>query len=435
MASALIDSARQADSDDTLSHYREHFFIPKDTIYLGGHSLGLMSDRAQERLFQVVRSWQQQAVESWWDQPQDDSTLAPWLELESRIAKLLVPFFGANALDLTVAAGLGINLVWVLHSLYRPNGAKKNIAMMSGMFPQDRWLAMNHLRLPGFDPNALSWLAPQGQRRHLDSTEIIEFLRREGARTAMLILEGVSYLSGQTFDLGAIAKEAQQQDVIFIVDVAHSAFVLPHAFNDWGVDAAIGCSYKFGCAGPGGIGLLYMNQKHWQDETVWRPGGWWGNDRSTQFLMGPSFHSAKGAAGWQVSTLAVLSAAPFLGTLELLHRAGIANLHAKSSALTGFFIDHLANTRAHGEHFDILTPSDSTQRAAEVSLEFHDSAKAKALHTWLRTKGAIIDYRESPFAPRQGKSTKPGIVRAGFNPLYNSYTDAAKLIELIELGC
>jgi len=35
--------AQKMDIDDPLRHFRERFYIPKDTIYLDGNSLGLFS--------------------------------------------------------------------------------------------------------------------------------------------------------------------------------------------------------------------------------------------------------------------------------------------------------------------------------------------------------------------------------------------------------
>lgn len=435
MSSNLATLADKADHGDILADYRKRFFTPFGTTYLGGHSLGLMSDQALKRLNQVVHSWQHHAVESWWQTDDSSDSLGAWLDIEDRAAKMLAPFFGANSQDVTITAGLGINLVWVLHSLYRPIGAKKNIAMMSGMFPQDRWLAMNHLRLPNLDPDSMIWLNPRGDSRQIENSEVVKFIEEHASTTALLILEGVSYLSAQAFDLELIAKAAQAHNVIFIVDVAHSAFILPHKFNQWGIDAAIGCSYKFGCSGPGGIGLIYINEKHWSNPKIWRPGGWWGNERATQFLMGPEFQAAKGAAGWQVSTLPVLAAAPFIGALEIFNQVGIDPINLKARSLTQFFIDNLSKTSVHKRDFDIITPHNPDQRGAEVALEFHDAAKAKSLYHWLRSKGAIVDYRESPFTPHAGSTTRPGIIRAGFNPLYNSFRDAANLIDLIEQGC
>jgi len=420
-----LSRARLLDRDDPLASFRGRFRIPPGQTYLVGHSLGLLSDRAEEAGAEALTQWRTTAVESWWD-PQPGSSVGPWLELESRTAPLLAPFFGADPIDVTVGASLGVNLQLLLHSLYRPVGRKKRIAMMRSMFPQDRWLVQSHLRLPGHDPEAVRWLEPRPEERLMRAGDIEAVLEREGDSIAVLLLESVSYVSGQYFDLERIAAAARAANVIFIVDVAHGAFVCPLEFNRWGVDAAIGCSYKFGCSGPGGVGLLYLNRRHWERSDIWRPGGWWGNDRATMFLMGPAWEPARGAAAWQVSTIPVLALAPFLGALELFREAGVAAMRRKGLALTGFMIDGLERLPGHGERFKVLTPREGAARGAEVSIEFRDKAEARSLKEQLRAAGTLIDYRESPFAP--WGPTSPGILRAGVHPLFNNHEDVACLL-------
>jgi len=243
-----------------------------------------------------------------------------------------------------------------------------------------------------------------------------------------LLLEAVSYLTSHAYDLKFLARAARKADVTFIVDLAHGAFVSPLRLNDWDVDAAVGCSYKFGCAGPGGVGLLYINGRHWRDPNVWRPGGWWGNERATQFAMGPVWQPATGAAAWQVSSLPILSSAPFLGALELFNEAGISRIHQKCVAATSYLIRGL-DTLGGAQYFRVLTPRADNARAAEVAIEFKDCELAKRVKQDLRSQGVLIDYRESPFSSWDDSKQKPGILRVGVHPLFNSFREVHRFIE------
>lgn len=418
------------DLADPLREFPSRFFGPPGVTYLVGHSLGLMSDSALSMTQAALKQWRELAVESWFEQP-TDSPLGPWLEVEQRARPLLAPFLGATPDDVTITNALGTNLMMVLHSLYRPRGAKRRIAMMSSMFPQDRWLVMNHLRLPGHDPEAIHWIEPLPGERLIKEDDLCTALRSQADQISLLLLESVSYVTGQLFDLERIAKVCQENNITFVVDVAHGAFVCPFEFNRWGVDAAVGCSYKFGCSGPGGVGLLYMNKRHWSDPTTWRPGGWWGNDRATQFLMGPTWQAAQGAAGWQVSTVPVLAAAPFLGALELFAKAGITAIRAKSLAMTALLLEGLDALPGAAETFRIITPRSEAQRASEIMLEFFDKQRAAKCQKAMRTAGVMVDYRESPFAPYPGTNTQPGLVRIGAHPLFNRFEDLAHGVEVL----
>ena len=50
-----IDYAKGLDGKDGLAKYRDEFYLLKDTIYMDGNSLGLLSKRAERTLLRVTR--------------------------------------------------------------------------------------------------------------------------------------------------------------------------------------------------------------------------------------------------------------------------------------------------------------------------------------------------------------------------------------------
>ena len=150
-----------------------------------------------------------------------------------------------------------------------------------------------------------------------------------------------------------------------------------------------------------------MHERHADSQTLPRLAGWWGHDPVTRFAMGPDFHPAAGAAGWQVSNPPILSAAPLLASLELFADAGLAHLRAKSVALTGylaFLLDPL--------QVQILTPSGIQARGCQLSLRLGESARhGRAVFDHLQNAGMVCDWRE------------PDVIRAAPVPLYNSFEE------------
>jgi kynureninase len=80
--------------------------------------------------------------------------------------------------------------------------------------------------------------------------------------------------------------------------------------NDWDVDFAAWCSYKYMNPGPGNADVLHI-KKH-NNPDLPRFAGWWGHNKERRFKMEPTFDPVQGA-GWQISNLPVLSLAPLFG--------------------------------------------------------------------------------------------------------------------------
>ncbi len=422
----LQEEAAALDANDSLAQFRKEFFIPDGITYLVGHSLGLQSRRAAQFLEEAQRQWKTRAVESWFD-PQEDSPLGPWISLENRAGELLAPLLGVNAEDVTIMSGLGVNLMLLLHSLYRPRGKKRKIVLPRHFFPQDRWIIEQHLHLPGNNPDDLLWLEPREGERLLREEDIIGLIEERHSEIALIALEAVSYLSGHLLDIEKVTQTANRHGVNFLLDMAHSAFVTPHELNRWGVDAAVGCSYKFGCSGPGGIGLVYVNKRHWSNPDIWKPGGWWGNNRQTQFVMGPRWEPERGARAWQVSTLPVLTVAPFMASLELFSEATMQAVRSKSLGLMSFAFRVLDQEEHRRVPFSIITPREAFRHASEIVLEFDDGHGAQELKENLRAQGVLVDFRFSPLAGETGNpGARRGLIRAGLHPLFNSYADVCR---------
>jgi kynureninase len=128
--------------------------------------------------------------------------------------------------------------------------------------------------------------------------------------------------------------------------------------------------------------------------------------------MQKGFHPMKGADGWQLSNVNVISTAAHRASLEIFSKAGINTIREKSKILTGY-LEYLLNDTMSGNYFEIITPSNPEERGAQLSLLFKKNGKE--VFEALTKDNMLVDWRE------------PNVVRISPVPLYNSFTDVFAL--------
>jgi kynureninase len=234
------------------------------------------------------------------------------------------------------------------------------------------------------------------------------------------MLGGVNYLTGQWFDMEAITRAGQAAGAVVGWDLAHAAGNVPLALHDWNVDFAAWCSYKYLNAGPGAIAGAFVHGRHVGDKTLPQFAGWWGNDPSTRFKMGPEFSPVASADRWQLSNPPIFSLTPVVESLAIFDRVGMEALRAKSELLTGYLewlIDGV-NARAGAKAVEIITPREAGRRGCGLSLVMHRGPREA--FAALKRAGVICDFRE------------PNVIRAAPVPLYSSFHDVWRFGRVLE---
>jgi kynureninase len=236
------------------------------------------------------------------------------------------------------------------------------------------------------------------------------------------MLGGVRYITGQAFEMESITKAAQAQGCSVGFDLAHAIGNIPLALHDWNVDFAVWCSYKYLNSGPGGIAGCFVHERHAENTNLPRFAGWWGHDKATRFLMRPEFKAIAGAEGWQLSNPPILQLASLRASLELFDAAGMPALRKKSELLTGYFEFLLQSTLP--EKIALITPTDSRQRGCQLSLLIKNRSRdqARAIYESLLKNDCICDWRE------------PAVIRATPIPLYNTFSDVHRFVELLRIA-
>jgi kynureninase len=399
------------DARDPIAHFRERFHFPttqdgKTSIYLAGHSLGLQPKSAKSYLEQELRDWAEFGVEGHFHAQN------PWVPYHRLLARQTADLVGAEPTEVVVMNSLTVNLHLMMASFYRPTRQRHKILVERGAFPSDQYAVKSQIHFHGFDPaTSLLELTPREGEFCLRDEDIESLIEREGPSIALILLGGVNYVTGQAFDLQQITKSGHRQGCVVGFDLAHAAGNLPLSLHDWGPDFAAWCSYKYLNGGPGCVAGCFVHARHAQAWDLPRFAGWWGHDENSRFQMGPEFHPMAGAEGWQLSNPPILALAALRASMEIFSEAGIQRLREKSISLTGykeFLLDQLPTSQSTPQ-FTIITPPDSSQRGAQLSLRL--PRDGRKLCEKLAASGVIGDWRE------------PDTYRVAPVPLYNSYQD------------
>lgn len=156
----------------------------------------------------------------------------------------------------------------------------------------------SQIRHHGFDPKeAMIILEPETpELATLSTPHIISVIEQHASSTALILLPGIQYYSGQYLDIKQITAAAHAKDVLIGWDLAHAVGNVLLELDNWNVDFAVWCNYKYVNSGPGAIGGLYVNSRYGKvDVSLKEKGvksyqprlsGWWGGDKAIRFEMG-----------------------------------------------------------------------------------------------------------------------------------------------------
>lgn len=386
------DHARRLDAADDLAAWRERFCLPAGTLYLDGNSLGLLSRDAEASAARALAQWRDLGIGGWLEAD------PPWFTLGEQLGALMAPLVGAAPESVVATGTTTVNLHALVAAFYRPRGKRRKIVCAASEFPSDRYALAGQIALRRGKP-ATDLVAVPERDGLLEEDDVIAAFTDE---VALAVLPAALYRSGQALDIPRLTAAAHARGILIGFDGAHSVGALPHRFDDWGVDFALWCGYKYLNGGPGSVAGLYVHRRHFSTVPLLR--GWWGYAKDRQFDMAPEFVPAGGAGGWQISTPPVLAAAPLLGSLAIFAEVGMTRIRAKSLALTGYLIDLVDELAPYG--YRVGTPRDPARRGGHVAVEHPDGARiAKAL----KARGVIPDFRP------------PNVVRLAPIALYTSF--------------
>ncbi|KAI9844717.1 MAG: Kynureninase (L-kynurenine hydrolase) [Thelocarpon superellum] len=462
--------AQWLDEADPLVHFREEFIFPtkislkskslgsiqeKDDsepcIYLCGNSLGLQPRRTKDRIQAYLSLWAEKAVLGHFAEL-EESPIPPFVHLDEIAAQKMSRVVGARPDEVAVMETLSANLHLLMSSFYRPDAERYKIIIEGKAFPSDHYAVESQIRNHGLNSaDALILIEPTtASDPTLTTAQIVSVIDEHASSTALLLLSGIQYYTGQYFDIPTITAHAQAKGIVVGWDLAHAAGNVELHLHEWNVDFAAWCNYKYLNSGAGSIAGLFVHEKHGKvdDEKLacgeygYRPrlAGWWGGNKNRRFIMGNKFHPIPGAAGFQVGNPSALDTTAVLASLEIFSSTTMAALRGKSIKLTGY-LEHLllhshssfrsssdpagagagaAVRRGEGgaeKHYSIITPSSPKSRGAQLSIRLSPGL-LDGVMAGLEESGVVVDER------------KPDVIRVAPAPLYNSFVDVWRFVQI-----
>jgi len=392
-ADDLADRAVALDAADPLADFRNQFIGSDDpTIiaYLDGNSLGRPLRATRDRICGFVEQvWGRRLIRAW-----DEGWMDDPMRVGDKIGHVVL---GAAPGQTVVGDSTSVMLYkWIRAALASQSG-RDEIIVDVGNFPTDRFVVEGIASERGM---RLRWLDAD-RRSGVTVDQVSEVI---GSRTALIVLSDVAYRSGYLTDVAAVTALAHDHGVLVLWDVCHSAGVIPRRLDDWRVDLAVGCTYKYLNGGPGSPAFGYL-RVDLQDRLRQPIQGWMG--AVEPFAMAEHYTPSDGIRRFLSGTPSIMGMLAMQDMLALIEQAGLEAIRAKSVALTKFAIE--VSDRLLGPlGVEVGSPRDPAVRGSHITLE-HPEFRVATARLW--ELGVIPDFRP------------PDGLRIGLSPLSTSFDE------------
>ena len=389
------------DAADPLAAYTAQF-VPGDDLvaYLDGNSLGRPVASLPAALDGFVRTqWAGRLIRGW-----DELWLTRPRELGDRIGAACL---GAASGQTIVADSTTVLIFKLLRAAIADQQAvdakRDELVVLADEFPTDRYIVE---RLADDHGLTVRWVdAP------LDAGITPELAAEVvGPRTIVALFSGVAYRSAWWADMAEVTRVVQAAGARVVWDCSHAVGSVPLELDAWGVDYAVGCSYKYLNGGPGAPAWAYVAERHHASLRNPIP-GWLG--AAKPFSMTEGYSPAPGVGSLVSGTPPILNMVALAEMVTLIESAGMAAIREKSIALTSYAIE-LVDALIPGA--TVSTPRDPARRGSHLTIDHPNSAVA-VQRLW--AGGVIPDFRH------------PSGVRIGLSPLSTSFAEVERGIRAL----
>lgn len=385
---ARLGNVHPRDASDPLAEYRERFVAAPDMVaYLDGNSLGRPLQSSLDRVSAFMRDeWGGRLIRGW-----DEGWMQQPLDTGDALGRIL----GAAPGQVAIADSTTVVIYKLVRAALSANPGRTEIVIDRDNFPTDRYIVEGIAADRGL---TIRWIVTDpalGVTPALVADAV-------GPNTALTLFSSVAYRSGFLAEVEEITTLVHEVGALAIWDLCHSAGVVDVPLDEWDVDLAVGCGYKYLNGGPGAPAFVYVRRD--LQSTLRQPiQGWLGS--SAPFEMGQGYAPATGIRSFLSGTPPMIGMQAMRDMIELIDSVGLEAVRAKSVALTEYAIalvdEHLPEVR-------LSSPRDAARRGGHVTID-HPAFSAIMPKLWER--GVIPDFR------------RPDGIRLGLSPLSTSFAE------------
>ena len=373
---------------------RALFALPEGVIYLDGNSLGPLPRAAVAAVERTMtEAWGGELIRAW--------NTRGWVGKPRALGDRIGRLIGAAPGTVVVGDTLSIKVFQALAAALALRPDRRVILSDDGNFPTDLYMAQG-----------LARLLARGHELRIPAPEDVAGAIDESV--AVVLLTEVDYRTGRLHDMARIIARAHAAGALVVWDLAHSAGAIPVDLTAGRADFAVGCTYKYLNGGPGAPAFIYVAPELAE---VAEPAlaGWFGH--AAPFAFETGYRPAPGIERMRVGTAPVLANAALEAALDVWDGVDMADVRARSIALSERFIAEVeARCPAAETGLALASPRDPSRRGSQISFRFvHGYAAMQALIA----RGVIGDFRA------------PEVLRFGFTPLYLRYVDVWDAVDIL----
>ena len=403
----LKEIAKNLDSKDKLSKFREKFILPKDKIYLDGNSLGVLAKNIIGEINHTIKEeWGNNLISSW---------NKSWIKLPRMVSKKLASIIKSGEKEVYVGSSTSNNLFKLIKSILQSDKSIENITTDNLNFPSDKYICELVAKDFKIDFNFLEY----GSDLIADIKKLKEFIIK---KRGIIVLSHVAYKSSYRYPIKEISQFCRDNNTIVIWDLSHSigAVNIDMGLNQ--VDYAVGCTYKYLNGGPGSPAFIYVReQKLRKLKSPIR--GWFSHNRP--FEYSDEYNESNSIEKFSNGTPHILSLSTLKTSLDITIEATTEELNIKSAKLFDYFKSIYTN-ELKKLNFELLTPIDKSKRGSHIAISHKEAWRISKCLINPIDKGKlsiIIDFRPK------------NIIRIALTPLYTSfediYTISRRLINIV----
>jgi kynureninase len=350
---------------DPLLAFRDRFPITRRSNYLINNSLGAMPAAARTSVQQFLDQWDSRGVRAWGD---------GWWVLQEQVGDRIAEVLGVPKGSVSMHQNIAVAQEMIL-SCFRFDGRRNKVVYADRNFPSDQYIyearKAHGARLVRV-PAASDGISTDGE-------QIAASIDDE---TLLVAIDHVMFRSSAIVDLEPIVQKANRHGAFVVLDVFHSAGIVPLELGKLGVHAVVGGALKWLCGGPGNC-FLYVHpdvrQKLVPSFTGWAA-------HKNPFAFSPAGQDYRDDGGrFQTGTPNVPALCSGKEGIATVLEVGLPAIRAKSQRQTKLLVE-----AAQRAGLAIQSPLDASRRGGHVAL---DVPNGYAVCQALSAREIVVDFR------------------------------------------